>query len=166
MKKWIPLVLALAMIAVSSPAATTDAPTWLSADELDLAQYHGRVVLVDFWASWCKPCKESMPWLSDLQTRYGERGLQVVTVNLDQKPASALEMEKEFHEDFVLVHDPEGKLASGYELQGMPSSFLFDRSGKLVSSHVGFLASNCAEKEAELKELLGPDDSEVPTDEK
>ena len=160
------VVLALWLLAIPAIAAAADAPAWLSADEFNLEPYSGEVVLVDFWASWCKPCKESMPWLSALQEKYGDQGLRIVAVNIDKKRESALEMSKMLHGDVTLVHDPAGKLAEKYELQGMPSSYLYDRSGELVNSHVGFLAADCEAKEAELEALLNEGIAEDDNDTK
>lgn len=153
-------VMALALIVAGAAWAGDDsgpAPKEgevLAAAGFDLADYAGQVVLVDFWASWCKPCKESMPWLGEMQRKYGPEGLQVVAVNLDRKLDTAGAMLAAMEPGIIVVSDPEGELADRYELQGMPSSFVYDRGGDLAASHVGFLASECGKKEAELAELL------------
>ena len=159
MKKWIAvtwLVLIAAGVAGAGndPDSTPNEPDILSPAQFELDDFAGQVVLVDFWASWCKPCKESMPWLGEMQRKYGPEGLQIVAVNLDRKLAAAGAMLAAMEPGIVVVSDPEGELADRYELQGMPTSFVYDRAGKLTASHVGFLASECEAKEAELAELL------------
>jgi hypothetical protein len=95
-----------------------------------------------------------------MQEKYGAQGLRIVAVNIDKKLDSALAMGDLLHEDLVLVHDPKGKLAGEYELQGMPSSYLYDRRGELAASHVGFLAAECDNREAELAKLIGSAEAE------
>lgn len=150
MKKRILPLFPMIVLLASAAALTGAAP----GPDFDVAEYSGQVVLVDFWASWCKPCKESMPWLSQLQRTHGADGLQVIAVNMDRELDAAAQMLAELDEGIVVVHDPEGKLAQAYELEGMPSSFVYDRSGELVATHVGFLAADRAAKEAELEKLL------------
>ena len=126
----------------------------LSAAEFDLERWEGHVIFVDFWASWCGPCKKSMPWLSQMQQKYETEGLVVVAVNLDRKLASASRMLDSLYPGIQVVHDPEGKLAGQYELEGMPSAFLYDRKGELIARHVGFLAAESADKEEQIRQLL------------
>ena len=126
----------------------------LPAAEFNLERWEGQVVFVDFWASWCEPCKKSMPWLSRMQQKYGDDGLVVVAVNLDKKLAAASRMLDTLDTGVQVVHDPEGKLADHYELQGMPSAFLYDRSGELIVRHVGFLASEAEDKEEQIRQAL------------
>ena len=126
----------------------------VKAEEFQLDSFQGKVVLMDFWASWCKPCQKSMPWLADLQATYGPEGLQVVAVNLDQDWDAAVEMASSLPPEVVLVHDPEGILADQRNLQGMPSTYLYGRDSRLKMVHVGFLVSETAAKEAEIKNLL------------
>jgi thiol-disulfide isomerase/thioredoxin len=119
----------------------------LPAAEFKLAEFEGKVVLVDFWASWCKPCRHSLPWLSAMQQKYGDKGLQVVMVNLDRDPAAAAESAAEIDVGIRQFLDPAGGMAARYELEGMPSSFLYDRSGELISAHVGFLKADGPKRE-------------------
>ena len=128
--------------------------TATAADTLDLAQYRGKVVLVDFWASWCAPCRRSFPWLNDMHAKYGERGLVVIAVNVDSTRDAAEEFLREVPAQFQIVYDPSGALATRYQVPGMPSSFLFGPDGKLVSNHIGFQQSARDEREAELLKLL------------
>lgn len=154
MKTVIPWILALLLIASSCPAAEDVLPTVLPASEFNLEAYRGQVVLLDFWASWCAPCKHSLPWLSSMQEQYGEQGLQVVAVNLDDKLEAAEGMLASLHTGIQVFHDPKGKLAEKFQLEGMPSAYLHDRTGKLQACHVGFLPAECEDKEAQIRKLL------------
>lgn len=130
------------------------AVTASAADTLDLARYRGKVVLVDFWASWCTPCRKSFPWLNEMQRKYGERGLVVIGVNVDSARSDAEAFLREVPSEFQVIYDPTGALATRYQVPGMPSSFLFGPDGKLVSNHIGFKQSARDEREAELRQLL------------
>lgn len=124
------------------------------ADLLDLSHYRGKVVLVDFWASWCTPCRRSFPWLNEMQKRYGDRGLVVIGVNVDAARSAADEFLREVPAQFQIVYDSSGALASRYQVPGMPTSFVFGPDGKLVSNHIGFRQSARDAREAELQRLL------------
>jgi cytochrome c biogenesis protein CcmG, thiol:disulfide interchange protein DsbE len=121
---------------------------------LDLAPYRGRVVVVDFWASWCKPCRQSIPWLNGLRDRYGPRGLVIIGVNVDAERADANRFLREVPIAFEVVYDPAGVIARKFDVQGMPSSFVFDRNGALVRTHLGFRENRRSEHEAEIEALL------------
>lgn len=130
------------------PAVGATAPT------LDLDQYRGKIVVLDFWASWCKPCRQSIPWLNEMKSRYAHDGLVVIGVNVDAERADADRFMRAVPIDFDVVFDPEGELAKRFKLQGMPSSFVFGRDGKLVESRIGFREAQKADHETDLKRLL------------
>lgn len=142
--------LRLLLLFVALHAASASA-----ADTLDIAQHRGKVVLVDFWASWCEPCRHSFPWLNEMQEKYGDR-LVIIGVNVDRERADANKFLAQVPAHFQLIYDPAGELASKYELLGMPSSYVFDTSGKLVDTHIGFRKGQRAEREAQLRNLLVP----------
>lgn len=154
---WPALLLALATPAVQAADAVVPAA------DFHLEDLRGKVVLMDFWASWCQPCAQSMPWLASLQKRYGSEGLTIVTVNLDRDWMRAVPMAETLPATIYRVHDPEGILAEERNLQGMPSAYLYDRDGKLQGFHVGFLENQLEEREREISDLLagraltGPD---------
>lgn len=129
-------------------------PSTVAADTLDLAQYRGKVVLVDFWASWCAPCRHSFPWLNEMQARYADRGLVVVGVNVDRERKDADRFLHDVPAHFHIVYDPAGALAQDYDVPGMPTSFVFGADGKLIGKHVGFQQGSRAAREAELERLL------------
>ncbi len=124
------------------------------AADLDLNQYRGKVVYLDFWASWCGPCRESFPWLSNLAREYSSKQLVVIGVNVDQDRARAERFLNETPASFAILYDPRGELATTYKVAGMPSAVLIDREGRIRYSHSGFSAKNKDLYEEQLRTLL------------
>lgn len=120
----------------------------------DLAELHGKVVYLDFWASWCKPCRSSFPWMYEIKERYSSEGLEVLAVNLDKDRKLADEFLQGMDINFVIAFDESGDTATQYQLRGMPSSYLIDRDGKLYASHVGFREKDKAKMEEAIRQLL------------
>jgi cytochrome c biogenesis protein CcmG/thiol:disulfide interchange protein DsbE len=114
-----------------------------------LADYRGKYVYLDFWASWCAPCKRSFPWMDALQKRYGDQ-LQVVAVNVDAKRADADAFLAQTPASFVVGFDPTGAVAKQYAIKGMPSSVLIDPAGQVVAVHAGFTDDSAARIEAQV----------------
>ena len=141
-------IAAAALVGAVCPAAPAAEKT------LDLANHRGRVVIVDFWASWCKPCRQSIPWLNAMRDRYGAAGLDVIGVNVDAERADADRFMRDVPMNFEIVFDPDGALARQFKVKGMPSSFVFGRDGALIETHLGFRDAKKAEKEAALQNLL------------
>ena len=122
--------------APGSAAPTFTLPTRTGSVSLD--SLRGRVVYVDFWASWCAPCRRSFPWLDSLAVRYADRGLTIVAINLDKDRRAADAFLEEFPAGFIVAFDPAGRTAEAYRVPAMPSSFLIGPTGALLSSHSGF----------------------------
>ena len=108
------------------------------ADSLDLAAYRGKVVYLDFWASWCNPCRASFPWMNQMQSSLGTKGLVVIAVNVDHDRELADEFLQSNGADFKVVYDPDGQIARQYNFKDMPTSILIGRDGKIRSVHIGF----------------------------
>jgi len=119
-----------------------------------IASHKGKVIYLDFWASWCGPCLKSFPWMNNMQEKYHQQGLVIISVNVDNSKALADEFLAEVPANFNVFYDPKGKVARKFKLKGMPSSYIIDRSGKMVSAHVGFTESKKMKYEEELKTLL------------
>ena len=130
----------------------SDSKQWL--ETLDLQQYKNKVVYLDFWASWCGPCRQSFPWLNQMQLKYKDKGLVVIGINLDRDKKSALQFLKALPAEFLLYFDPKGDMGKKYKLVGMPSSYIFDGNGQLLTAHVGFKKSNVDEYEASIVRLI------------
>jgi len=122
--------------------------------DFDLAQYRGKVVIVDFWASWCVPCRRSFPWLNQMHEKYADDGLVIVGVNLDTSDTDAQAFLAEYPVQFQIINDPDGDLAREYDVIAMPSSYVIDRDGKQVARHLGFKVKRQQEYEALLSETL------------
>lgn len=148
------LRLAALMLMLAAIPLTYARAAEASLRSLDLAAYRGKVVLVDFWASWCVPCRDSFPWLNAMQSKYGDRGLVIIGVNLDHERADAERFLKDFPARFDILYDAAGALATQYDVPGMPSSYVFGPDGKLINKHIGFRVASRDEREAELQRLL------------
>ncbi|MEW8189836.1 MAG: TlpA disulfide reductase family protein [Candidatus Thiodiazotropha endolucinida] len=121
---------------------------------ISLNEFKGKVVLLDFWASWCAPCRASFPWMNKMQSRYRSQGLEVIAINLDKNRALADDFLAKTPAKFTVAFDPTGEVASQYDLKGMPASFLIDGQGRILDSHVGFFLSETERRERVLKQVL------------
>lgn len=104
----------------------------------ELPETNGRVVLVDFWASWCAPCKASFPAFARLHEEFASRGLTIVAVSVDEKPAAFAAFVKKWRPPFATLRDDRHKLASKVKVPAMPTSYLLDRGGRVRFVHRGF----------------------------
>ncbi len=135
-----------------SQAATTHPMDWelplLTGQDgnksLSISDYRGRIVYVDFWASWCRPCLISMPFLDALQKEFGDRGFQVVAVNVDHDKGDAIAFLGRHPVDYPVVHAPDGQLMNHLQVVGLPTVFLLEASGEVTLVHVGFKRSDKA----------------------
>jgi len=139
------IILLAPLAAVAQPPSAT----------FDLAEHQGNVVVVDFWASWCVPCRRSFPWLNDMHAKYAEQGLVVVGVNLDANREDATAFLQEYPADFLIYFDNNAVLAKEYGVEAMPSSFVIGRDGQVKARHLGFKVKRQDEYEAILVEALG-----------
>lgn len=134
-----------------TPAPNFKLPSFKS--DVSLSAYRGKVVYVDFWASWCEPCRKSFPWMSEIQERYGNN-LKVIAINLDQERAPAMEFLKKLQPKFTIAFDPSAKVAEAYRVKGMPSSYLIDQRGRIVTEHVGFRPADKQKLEESIQKLI------------
>ncbi|HMW23074.1 MAG TPA: TlpA disulfide reductase family protein [Burkholderiaceae bacterium] len=121
---------------VGQPAPTLDLPG--AQGNVSLAAAKGKVVYVDFWASWCGPCRQSFPWMNEMQAKYGPRGLQIIGVNLDAKRDDADKFLAQTPAKFTLAFDSKGDSPRAYGVKGMPTSVLIGADGKVIDHHSGF----------------------------
>lgn len=122
--------------------------------DLDLKAHQGKVVYLDFWASWCKPCRESFPWMNGLLAKYPPGDFTVITINLDAESEAMQRFLDKVPAKFDIYHDPSGQLAEQFRLEGMPTSYLIDASGKVVKRHLGFYTGDVKRYEREIEDLL------------
>jgi len=119
----------------------------------DVPALSSKVTLVDFWASWCAPCKASFPAMAKLYGEYSGRGLQIVAVSIDEKPAAAVAFWKKMAPPFIALHDREQKLVQEVGVPTMPTSYLVDQSGRVRYVHAGF-HGDLADLRKEIESLL------------
>ena len=132
------------------------------AEPLDLSALRGRVVYLDFWASWCAPCRQSFPWMQSMQQTYGARGLSVLAIDVDHDRADAERFLKEFHPGFEVRFDPDGTWAQQFKVTGMPTSLIIDRRGTVRFTHIGFWPADGAVAAYEIRELLDETTGDSP----
>ena len=140
----LPVLLSAALFS-SAHAASSD---------LNLDAYKGKVVYIDFWATWCGPCKQSFPWMKAMHEKYNKEGLVILAVNVDQEKKKADDFLKEFTPDFPVIFDSTGTLATQFKVQTMPSSYMLDREGKPRFRHLGFHDGKRNVYEKEIRDLL------------
>jgi thiol-disulfide isomerase/thioredoxin len=145
---------------LGQPAPDVDLPG--SAVAQKLSDLKGKVVYVDFWASWCGPCKQSFPWMNDMQRKYGARGLQVVAINLDAKRGDADQFLAQNPATVALAFDSKGESARRMGVKGMPTSLLVGADGKVLLVHQGFRNEDRTELEAKLVAALAASGGKTP----
>ena len=126
------------LITVILSCANAVAKTSLAEFEHKMLQHSGKVVYLDFWASWCVPCRQSFPWLNAMQAAHQQQGFVVLSINLDTKISHAKAFLEKHPANFDIIYDNEGTLSKKFALKGMPSSYLFNRQGKIIANHLGF----------------------------
>ena len=118
----------------------------------------GRVILLDFWASWCAPCESSFPVMEGLAKEHAGRGLTVIAVSVDEKPENMQRFLKSVKASFTVVRDGEQRLVGAADVRAMPTSFLIDRAGRIRFVHAGFDREKTAREYArEIEQLLRED---------
>jgi thiol-disulfide isomerase/thioredoxin len=139
------------IVAIAITSWTSQAGAELPAE---LRPVEGKVVWIDFWASWCAPCRRSFPWMNAMHEKYGPKGLAIIAINVDKDRALADAFLEESPAAFRLHYDPAGELALEFDVQAMPSSFLLDHDGNVLARHYGFKLANTDEYEQEIRSAL------------
>jgi peroxiredoxin len=163
--KWVSLSAAVAL-ALGVPASAhakvgkgQRAPSFslssLKGDKVSLAGLAGKVVVLDFWAQWCEPCKRELPELDKLQKEYAQKGVKIITVNIDKQREHAAELVRTLGlSSLDVLLDPAGAVAATYDLPKMPSSYLVDKKGVVRFVHEGYENGDVARFKKELEELI------------
>jgi cytochrome c biogenesis protein CcmG/thiol:disulfide interchange protein DsbE len=165
--RFVPRLLVLALLAIPAFASGVDAtgreprpaPGFTlksTTGTVTLDSLRGKVVLVDFWASWCQPCHKSFPWLSAMHEKYASKGLRIVAIDVDKNRDDADEFLARHPAPFTVAFDHAGKTAAAFQVSGMPSTFLIDSTGSIVHTHVGFDPRKADQLENLIKEALRP----------
>jgi cytochrome c biogenesis protein CcmG, thiol:disulfide interchange protein DsbE len=161
MNRWLVIGLCAACLApmaaravnVGAPAPAFALPD-ATAKTVSLDALKGRVVYVDFWASWCGPCRKSFPWMNAMQQKYGAQGLTVVGVNVDKRRSDADRFLAQVPAQFTTVFDVNGATPTAYDVKAMPSSVLIDAAGNVVLVEEGFRDERRDALEARIRALL------------
>jgi thiol-disulfide isomerase/thioredoxin len=135
-----------AALAISFPAlagtASGPAPAFTLAarggQDVSLAQYKGQVVMINFWASWCGPCRQEMPLLESIYKKYNKMGFTLLGVNVEPDSQAANEWLKATPVSFPILYDKDSKVSKLYDVAGMPCTVIIDRGGKLRVLHRGY----------------------------
>ena len=135
-------------------APPCSAPLLDGSRAISVADYRGKIVYLDFWASWCAPCRESFPFMNELQRDLAGRGLAIVAVSVDKAAEDARGFAASHPARFTLALDRTGTCPAAYQLPGMPTSFIIDRRGVIRAVHAGFRESDAAEIRHQLSEAL------------
>ena len=150
----ITLVFAANATEVGQSAPQFTLPTLKNDSPTPLKKFDGKVVYLDFWASWCAPCKTSFPLLNKLHQKLKAQGFEVVAINLDEDKALAEKFLQEVPVDFTILRDAKGEWADQYVVDSMPTSFIIDKNGIVQKIHHGFVAEDIKEIETKITELL------------
>jgi thiol-disulfide isomerase/thioredoxin len=140
---------------VGQVAPALSLPQLSGAGEVSLESLRGKVVYLDFWASWCGPCRISFPQLEQLRNELGSKGFEVLAINVDEVESDAQAFLSEVSVSYLVVRDGEGITPGTYGILGMPTGYLIDRQGIVREIHQGFRKSDGAYLRAAIVELLG-----------
>lgn len=120
----------------------------------NLQQFQGKVLYIDFWASWCPPCLKSFPFLNELEQDLKDQGLQVIAINLDESSEDAKAFLAKTPAQFIVAADSNEQCARSFDVQAMPSSYLIDRNGIIRHIQLGFRSGEAKELRALVEQLL------------
>ncbi len=122
--------------------------------QISLTDFRGKVVLLDFWASWCPPCLASLPAYDQMREEIGTEEFEIIAVNVDQYTEDGLAFLEKHPVRYPVLADPDGEIGIPYEIRTLPRSFLIDRDGQIVSSHRSFKTGDEIELKQEIEKLL------------
>jgi thiol-disulfide isomerase/thioredoxin len=142
---------AVAALVLASPPQANFKFSFKDADgrKVSLSKFKGKVIILDFWATWCVPCKAEIPGFIALQKKYGDRGLQIIGLSVDDSQSMAKKYSDEMKMNYpILLADGKEDILRAYDpIKSIPVSVVIDRQGRIVSRHVGIAAMDVFEKE-------------------
>lgn len=139
---------------VGQPAPEFTLPALLQDQPTSLKQFNGKVVYIDFWASWCAPCRTSFPLLNKLHQKLKSQGFEVVAINLDENKTNAEKFLTDFPVEFSILRDSKGEWADQFVVESMPTSFIIDKQGIIQHVHHGFTSEDINGLEQKIVQLL------------
>ncbi len=125
-----------------------------SGENLKLSEYRGEVVMINFWASWCGPCRQEMPLLEQLYTRYSPLGFTILGINVEEDSKLAEKLLEEIPVNFPILFDTENDVSEKYNVVAMPSTIMVDRDGNMRYLHLGYMPGYEVDYEKQIKELI------------
>lgn len=138
-------------------AINYDRPNYqlIDVDSFHIADIDGKVIYLDFWASWCIPCRDSFPWMNHMVDTYHQHGLRVVTINFDQQVDQMYTFLDAYPANFPVVFNPSFSLFREYKIRGLPTSVVFDSSGNTLATYTGFTPEKAKKHEQQIAQWLG-----------
>jgi thiol-disulfide isomerase/thioredoxin len=141
-------------VEVGQAAPAFNLPTLQKEQPFSLKSKEGKVIYLDFWASWCLPCRTSFPLLNKLHEKLKAQGFEVIAINLDEDKAKAEKFLQEFQVGFTVLRDAKGEWADKYVVESMPTSFIIDKKGAVSHIHHGFTSGDITDLEQKITALL------------
>ena len=141
-------------ISVGDTAPSFKARTIDGSKSLDLEEYRGKVVLLDFWASWCPPCLKSLPKYNDLRREIGTANFEIVAVNVDENTDDARKFLQKYPVSYPIAKDPKGVLPGVFGVKAMPTSYLIDKNGVVQYVHAAFKDGDIEKLKVEIEKLI------------
>ena len=133
------LILSLMQPALAQePAPLFSGVTLFTNQQISLADYRGKVVLIDFWASWCAPCVASLPAYNRMRQEIGTEGFEIIAINVDENTEDGLKFLESHPVGYPMLADPDGEIGIPYGVRTLPRSFLLNRDGQIISSYKSF----------------------------
>ena len=145
----------IASASANTPLPNIELRDFYSGETLTKADLNGKVVYLDFWASWCKPCKKSFPFMNELNAKYPNDDFKIVAVNLDEFAEDAQQFLNQIPAEFKIYADPDKKLAEALQLPGLPVAFVIDKQGNIRGRHIGFNERKKNKKIQQIEHLIG-----------
>ena len=159
-RKSIALFVMVMMFSLSAQAEVLEGPApdftlkSRSGENVKLSELRGDVVMINFWASWCAPCRQEMPLLEDMHKKYSDLGFVLLGVNVEEDSSKAAELLREVPVSFPVLYDNTNKVTKLYKVVAMPSTVMVDRDGNMRYLHRGYLPGYEAEYIKQIKELV------------
>jgi peroxiredoxin len=151
-------LLAVPVSQAAMPSTGSVAPDFTlksnSGKNLKLSEFRGQVVMINFWATWCAPCRQEMPLLNRIHEQYRKAGFTLLGVNIDDRPEAAQAMARNLGVHFPILFDSEKRVSRLYDVNAMPSTLLIDRDGRVRYIHLGYRPGYETRYESQVRELL------------
>ena len=125
-----------------------------SGENIKLSELRGQVVMINFWASWCGPCRQEMPLLEQIYQHYQPMGFTLLGVNVEEDSAAAEKVLKEISVSFPVLYDNKNRVSESYQVRAMPSTFLIDRDGQVRYLHQGYKSGYEDAYQEQVRELI------------